>query len=131
MAVISFGFLVFSILLLVSYYTIGKKYQWIVLLLANTVFYLAGGWKGAIFLLSTMLVVYLSGKKLDSYNQEQNRDIREQKPDAKAKREIKKAYNKKKKIWMLFAVVINLSILCFVKYFSFIINTVSKDNLQI
>lgn len=94
MAVISFGFLVFSILLLVSYYTIGKKYQWIVLLLANTVFYLTGGWKGAIFLLSTMLVVYLSGKKLDSYNQEQNRDIREQKPDAKAKREIKKAYNK-------------------------------------
>lgn len=131
MAIISYSFIVFATLLLIIYYTIGSKYQWVVLLLANVIFYLNGGWKSALYLLVTLLTVYAVSRKLDTYNEEQSTIIREQKPDAKTKKEIKKSFNKKKRSWLLLAVFINIGILCFVKYVAFIIESISGDHIAL
>lgn len=116
MAIISLSFIAFAALLLLIYYTIGKKHQWIVLLLANVVFYLAGGWRGALFLLMTMCTVYLISIKLDRYNERQEAAIAQQGDSAKSKKRIKKEYSAKKKVWVILAVLINIGVLCVVKY---------------
>lgn len=131
MAIISYSFIVFAALLLFVYYTVGRKYQWIVLLMANTVFYLTGGWKSALYLLVTLLTVYAVSRKLEAYNAEQNAVIGERKPDTKTKKEIKKIFDKKKRIWLLLAAFINIGILCFVKYAAFLIENISGNRITL
>lgn len=123
MAIISLKFIAFAALLLLVYYTIGKKHQWIVLLAANVFFYLAGGWRSALFLLVTILSVYVISRILEKHNEEQESEFSEiGGVTAADKKVIKKKYAKKKKIWIVLAIVINIGILCVVKYLSGIVN---------
>ncbi len=57
------GFLIkefayFFIATFLLYYLVPKKIQWVVLLVANTYFYYASGWKSFVFLTGTILVSY-------------------------------------------------------------------------
>ncbi|MCM1111936.1 MAG: hypothetical protein NC399_01640 [Muribaculum sp.] len=72
------------------------------------------------FLLMTMLSVYLIALRLERYNEEMASVIEQQGNSAKAKKEIKKKYGHKKKIWIILAALINIGVLCAVKYTSFV-----------
>ena len=45
----------------ILYYLVPKKLQWVVLLLASMVFYLAGGVKSAVWLVLVAAVTWLTG----------------------------------------------------------------------
>ena len=54
-------FAIFMAVLFISYYVIPKKFQWMVLLSGNMVFYCFAGIKSLVFLLCVMLFTYLFG----------------------------------------------------------------------
>ena len=58
MSITSPGFLLFAGLLILLYYLIPGKYQWMLLLAASLCFYLRVSWRSGIFLLITSLTVY-------------------------------------------------------------------------
>ena len=95
----SFSFLLFAALLLVLYYTIPRKGQWVLLLVASYGFYLWAGLQNLFYILLTTLTTYgatllieLNQKKLD-----------------------KKTAKKKNRLWVLLAVCINFGLLAVCK----------------
>src|SRR5574344_770722 len=121
----------FIILLLVSstlYYIVPKKHRWKVLLVANIFFYIYSSKLLSIFLLLSILTVYITGlgiKKLNSVDLTKlDKDTKKQK-----RIEIKKA----KKLILLIAVLINLGFLIELKYNGFIneiVNLIFRTNLS-
>lgn len=62
----SISFLIFTFIVLILYYALGRKAQKWVLLGANLVFLYATGWQHIPFLLVSLLVSYLTGRKMGS-----------------------------------------------------------------
>ncbi|NLM45774.1 MAG: MBOAT family protein, partial [Firmicutes bacterium] len=61
MQVTTFAFLFFVTLTLLVYFTVPKKYQWVVLLLASYFYYAAADGKLVVFLVFTTAVAYVAG----------------------------------------------------------------------
>ena len=109
----SFGFIACIALLLVAYYVVPKKVQWIVLLIASYAFYIAAGIEYLAFILFTTLSTYgaalVIGKRLqtqDAYLQEHKQEL---------SREERKAYKAKVKsgnrVYMIACLVANFGLL--------------------
>ena len=62
----SISFLIFTFIVLILYYALGRKAQKWVLLGSNLVFLYATGWQHIPFLLVSLLVSYLTGRKMGS-----------------------------------------------------------------
>ncbi len=61
-------FLLFLCFVLILYFLVKNKHQWIILLLSSYVFYLASGWKLGVFLLFATLVTFFAGILLENSN---------------------------------------------------------------
>ena len=125
----SYGFIAFLIVLFALYYLIPKRFQWILLLIADALFYLCAGWKGLCFMAATVIVAWVSTNLM-------GKSLREQKtylssPSGKElTREERKAYKAgkgkyRKRIFVL-ALVADLGILAALKYTNFFINNVNS-----
>lgn len=128
----SYEFIAFIFVLFFVYYLIPKKFQWLLLLVANFGFYYSAGAFYPIFILTTSLTVYLTGRmlgrldgRLDAYA-EDIKDGSIPKPSREEKKAYRKKINQKKKHWMLLCLLFNLGILAILKYTNFAI-----DNLNV
>ncbi len=109
----SFGFLAAIALLLVVYYLIPKKTQWVLLLVASYAFYLLAGIEYLFFILfttvSTYLAAYAMGRRLekqDAYLAENKASMsREERKDYKA------SVKKGNRVFMILCLVANFAIL--------------------
>ena len=126
MSVVSASFIVFVIVLLLTYYTIGRKFQWIVLLIASAAFYLCGDWRDAIFLGVTICIQYICATLLDKENTAFQAEVNEKQLRGKEKTECKNRYARKKKIYLLASVIFTIGILCYIKYTNFIIECIDS-----
>lgn len=102
---ISYQFIVFLVSVLILYYLVPKRLQWIFLLIANFVFYMYADIRYPIFLVITTAVVYTAARIIETYENVK----------------INKSIKKKKKFIMMTALFIVLGILICVKYTNFII----------
>ena len=57
----SYRFIGFLALLFLIYYLIPRRFQWLLLLAANALFYACAGWHGLVFISATILVSWLAG----------------------------------------------------------------------
>ena len=113
----SYTFLCFAALLLIAYYLIPGRFQWLLLLGASYVFYLWTGTEYLFFILFTTVTTYVStvtmGKRLEA----QNAYLKEHKSELT--KEDRKAYKAKVKsgnrIWMIACLVLNFGVLFFCK----------------
>lgn len=128
---ISYSFILFIALLLVVYYIVPKRLQWIILLIANFVFYCSAGSLYWVFILLTSFTVYIAGiimGRLDDRLSDYNAKIRSgeiQKPSREEKKLYKKKVNGRKKAVMLLCLFINLGILAVLKYTNFTIDNIN------
>lgn len=100
----SLYFVFFISIIFVIYYIVPKKFQWYILLLGSVLFYLFSGFINIFYVLFTTITTFLITKKIDRiYNLENDNN--------KAKKKTKKL--------LLLSLILNLGILCFVKYFNF------------
>lgn len=116
MTLISFSFVVFLIFLISIYFLIPGKYQWMLLLTASFVFYLSNGIHGVLYILTTIVTQYFFAKQLDKKNQQFEQEVEEKQLKGKEKAKLKKVYASVKKKFLIPAIVINVGLLCFVKY---------------
>ena len=128
MALNSLAFLAFLALVLVVYYIVPKKFQWVVLLVASYGFYLTSGIKNVLFIIGTTVFTYLSGlwmqkirdKQLDYIKSLGDGVTKEQ------KRELKKVANKKIHSIQVATALVNLGVLVVIKCHGFIFDGIDK-----
>ena len=125
----SYGFIAFLIVLFALYYLIPKRFQWILLFIADALFYLCAGWKGLIFMAATVIVAWVSTNLMGKSISEQKAYLSS--PSGKElSREERKAYKAekgkyRKRIFVL-ALVLDLGILAALKYTNFLIHNVNS-----
>lgn len=118
MSFVSLIFIGFLLAAVVLYYLVPKRVQWVLLLVASYVFYLAGGLKTVIYLLLTTASVYLAGLALDALEQKKRALTKDK------KREL--ARNKRQKRLILALVLtLNFGMLFLLKYLDFAANVFS------
>lgn len=123
MALNSLTFLAFLAIVVLVYYIVPKKIQWVVLLVASYGFYLSSGIDHVIFIISTTLFTYGAGRLMQSFRDKQKKEIAAMGDISKEqKRELKKVVAKKVRVVQVITVLVNLGVLAYVKYLNFFID---------
>lgn len=115
MSILSLQFIGFAALLVLLYFAIPKKFQWLVLLAASAIFYASGGLEGCIYIVITIVSQYFIAIAIDKKNQKISELLKQEGLDSKQKREIKRAQSRPKKWLIALSVFINLGLLFFLK----------------
>ena len=107
------------------YYTVFRRAQWVLLLIASTVFYLLAGPKYMVYIIVTALVTYGSARKIQSLHDEEERETEKAKADRDRQKKLRKEYTAKRKRWLLLDLFINIGILATIKYLDFFLQGVT------
>ena len=126
MSLVSAQFLIFVIILLFLYYTIGRNYQWILLLLASAAFYMSGDWRDVFYIGATIVIQYVCTRLLDRENEAFEAEVREKQLKGKEKTACKNLYAQKKKKYLLLSVITTVGFLCYIKYTNFAIEIMNS-----
>ena len=119
MSLISFDFAVFVLVLLLVYYAVPSKFQWVCLLVASFVFYLFSDCRLVGYLVITIATQFVLAIKIDYLNQELNHKVSNI-SENNEKASTKESYKRKKKKYLVASLFVNIGLLCFVKYTNFI-----------
>jgi len=112
----SFSFIIFVCILLVLYYTVMKNRQWVLLLLASYLFYLANDYKYFVYMVFTTWLTFAGAKKIEKYAGEQKEQLSLHKEDwGKEEKKIYKGMMAKKKR----TVMVLIAVICFGVLFLF------------
>lgn len=114
----SYEFILFLVILVVVYYTIPKKWQWMLLLAASYVFYSFAGIENFAYILTTTVTTWFAAIRIDKLKQHQNDHLDRNK--SAMSREERKSYKTeikaKQKKWLVACLVLNFGILAVLKY---------------
>ena len=120
----SWGFIAFLLILFPLYYLLPKKWQWVLLLIADAVFYACAGWQGLVFMAATVTVSWgftrLMARNLDAQRAYLGSDAGKA-LDRDGRRAYKRGCEKKRRAYLVLALVIDLGILAALKYTNFAI----------
>ena len=112
MSFASGAFIALILATLALYYAVPKKAQWLVLLLANAAFYLAGGLKTVGYLIFTIITTYTAGLILGALSEKRTNAASAHKADlGRIKRRMRLA--------AFFALFLNFGMLYVLKYWDF------------
>lgn len=127
MSFISLSFILFFALVVLIYYLTPKKYQWAVLLVASYTFYLFSGIKPVIYIIFTTLVTYGSGRWMQKLRNGFLKQLEEMGDTAtkEEKKALKKEVTDRIHRIQVITILINLSILCYVKYLNFFLDSIN------
>lgn len=120
-------FAIFCLVLLLIYYAVPKKFQWVVLLIGSVGFYLFSGVKYILYVVVTAFTTYITA--ILAYKNK--KDFAEKLPELKntlTSDEVRIAVKKnerKSKTFMLCAVAVDLGILITLKYLDFVISNIN------
>ena len=134
MSFVSFGFIAFLAALMLLYYLVPKRFQWMLLLAFSIFFYCFAGWTSLIFMAVTILTTYFAGAVIGRMAEARDSYIKEQ--GAAMDREAKKAYKAKvkKRTYLILSLclIVNLGMLAVIKYTDFgisIVNGIFRTNI--
>ena len=120
MNLVSISFYLFLAVFLLIYFTIPKKYQWVVSLVGSYIFYIFSNLFASVYLIVTTVSTFFVGKWIDNSNQ-----LYANKVDSigfnisnEEKKELKHANKRRKTILLASALALNFGILAFLKYFN-------------
>ena len=136
MSITSPGFFLFAAALILLYYLIPKRIQWVLLLIASVGFYLCAGWQGGVYILITALSTYGCALWISRIGKTQGAFSRDNRVQlTREERRARKAKILQKQRWVLIGgLVLNFGLLVVLKYSGFfagllkpLIGTVSRD----
>ena len=134
MVINSVQFILFVLGIILVYKLIPNKFKWIVLLISSYIFYILNSGKYTVFLLLSTLTIYITALKISKIDSDVSLKVKniEKKEDKKL---LKAKAKHKKKLILAIGIIINISILVFIKYSGFLngeLNKVlSKVHLQL
>ena len=86
------------------------------MLLASIAFYLFSGPKYIVYIAVTSITTYLLARKIQSLHDKETNYVTEHELSKDKKKEIKKKYTRVRKFWLILDLLINLGMLCVIKY---------------
>ena len=119
-------FPVFVLIVAILYFTLFRKCQWVLLLLASIAFYMFSGPKYIIFITVTSISTYLLARRIQALHDKEKQYISENELTKDEKKAIKKHYTKRRKRWLILDFLINIGMLCVIKYTDFALAGVSS-----
>ena len=127
MALVSFKFIFFCILLLLCFFVVPKKCQWIVLLIFSLVFYALAGIQNTIYIVITALSAWLGSLGLESISTKTKDYIKNNRENLtiEQKNLIKNKSKKRKKLILSGILLLNFGLLCVFKYSNFVIEQIN------
>ncbi|NLK75082.1 MAG: MBOAT family protein [Clostridiales bacterium] len=124
----SYEFLIFVLVLVILYYLIPKRFQWMLLLVAGYVFYSYAGIQYLAYIIATTVTTYLASRKIYYIQQQTDTYIKENK--GSLTRQERKSYKEnmksKQRLWMVLCLVFNFGILAVLKYTDFVIANINS-----
>lgn len=125
MLLVSYGFLLFFLVLAAIYYMVpdrGKKY---ILLVFSILFYISGGAVYLLYPLVTIGTTFFLGKQIGTMTEKSKIHIKENHLERKEKNEYNKAVKKKQRRLLLCGLLLNFGILAVLKYTNFVLANVA------
>jgi D-alanyl-lipoteichoic acid acyltransferase DltB (MBOAT superfamily) len=113
---LSLGYIAFTAISLVLYYTLPRAHQWKVLLSANLIFYLLTGRQNIIFILFTAFTVWYGALIMDRLKARFTED-KKKAEGREAKKALKSRYQSRKRLVLFAVLILNFGVLAFMKYF--------------
>ena len=128
MSFTSFNFFAFLFAVIVVYYIVPKKLQWLVLLVASYGFYLSTGTDNLAFILFTTVFTYCGGLVMQKIRDNNRKALKALGDDAtrEQKREMKKVVAQKVRYVQVITVLVNLGVLVFIKASGFFITNINE-----
>lgn len=123
----SYGFWGFSAILILAYYLVPKKFQWLLLLVASYFFYFKTGPVYLIYILTTTITIYLAAVLIERSISREKLFLKEHKGEL-AKEEKRKYKNRQKRFrltYLICCLLANLGILAVLKYGNFFIANIN------
>ena len=124
MSVVSYIFIVFLAVTVLIYYIVPKKIQWWVLLAASVVFYAYSGIDDFLIVVGTAFLVYPLTMLMEKNLEEQDRLLLD--ADKRTARKIKTAQKKKRKKYLVLALLIVIGALIVFKVTGFAIENIKR-----
>lgn len=125
MTLTSLVFVEFMLAVILAYFLVPKKFQWVIVLIANVVFYAVGGVKYLLYLLFTAGATYFGAIIFENINKESKEKL-SQLETVEEKRELRAIYTAKKKRITFAIVLVVMGVWATIKYGNFVI-----DNLNV
>lgn len=125
MSIFSVRFLFFLIPLIILYYTAARRKQWLLILVANLVFYAFSGYKNLIFIVITILTTWLGARMMESF-EEKSRDLRKNAETKEEKKAIKELWVFRKRLVLIAVLLIDFGILGVIKYAGGVLKFISN-----
>ncbi len=124
----SYTFIAFVLITVLLFYLIPKRFQRILLLAANGVFYACSGWTNLIYITVTAVSTWWCAKRIGAVADEQEAYLKEHKAElSKDERKNYKAGRKKVQWrWLLLCLILNFGILAVLKYTNFTISNINS-----
>ncbi|MBE5938106.1 MAG: MBOAT family protein [Lachnospiraceae bacterium] len=119
-------FLPFLFGVIFMYFTVFRKHQWVLLLLASVAFYVCSGPKYIVFVIASVIFTYLIARRLGYLHDAEKSAVSAEGIEKEQKKIIKKKYASARKRWLLLDLLINLGLLSVIKYTDFAFSGVSK-----
>ena len=126
MSLTNLFFLPFVAAVVILYYTLFRKIQWVWLLITSVAFYLLGGPQYIVFILVSSVTAYLTARKMTAIHSDEDAVLAAGEFDKEGKKAVRKSYTGKRRKWLLLALFVNIGILGVIKYTDFFLRGVSK-----
>ncbi len=123
-SVASLRYLVFIIGVTVVYYIVPKKAQWLVLVAANTVFYIWGGITAIFYLLGTLAIGYSGAIFIDKKHLEEKKAV--EGLEREEKKKVKADFAKKRKTIAGLTAAMIIAVLAVTKYTGFLLRNLNR-----
>ena len=127
MSFVSYKFFAFLAILIILYYLLPKRVQWMLLLVGSLVFYAFSGPQYLIFMAVTILTTYGAGVLIERVWTKQDAWVKENKG---LSRDEKKAYKasmtRKAKLILVLCLLANLGVLAVIKYTDFFLENLNN-----
>lgn len=119
MSFFSLQFLIFFLVLFVLYYTLPKKFQWVLLLTASAYFYATLNLSFAVFLVFSITITYICGLVMGKVSKDTSIKLKAEGLNREDKKQIKQEARVKKQGILAVILLLNLGLLAFFKYYQF------------
>ena len=128
MTITSFAFILFVFLLLIFYYFAPKKLQWVILLVFSLLFYVLSSKWGIIYILVTASSIYGAAIIIENNSKKSKEYIKENKTFLSKEERTKynKQNKKRRKLILVSTIILNIAILCTLKYSHFAIDQLNN-----
>ncbi len=125
MFLVSYEFLAFLLALLVLYYLIPGRFQWILLLAAGCIFYAQGGVFYLIYPMVTTMTTWFLAMGIGKMTDRNRVWVRENNPGREEKKEHNRQVKRRQRRLMTLGLLLNFGILAVLKYFHFFLDNVN------